>query len=793
MHFTFAELLRSYRERASLEQAALAAALGVHRNTISIWERGQYRPRDRETVLRLAAELALTPVEADQLLRAADFPGAYSALDLQTARHQLRPPVADFVGRTAEAAALVMALQTALARGDGAVIGAIHGMGGIGKTELAYQIAQRLRTAFPDALLMVDLRGSSAAPLTVDQALQVVIRAFANTAKLPDDPRALQQIYRSVLHKQRVLILADDARDAAQVQPLIPPLGCALLITSRARFTLPGMDALNLEPLGDNEAVRLLCTICNRLGLTDAQVIARACGNLPLALRVSAGIVRNDPALPVAAYTQRLANARQCLTQLHDPDDPQLDVEASLTLSYALLDDAAQRVFRQLGVLVADFAMPLALAVVEAPEAVDVAQILHLLLRRNLIMYDAQGARWRLHDLVRAMALRQLMADELTAATWRYARTAIQVAQSAHAHYLSGEAGVLAGLAQFDLERPHIDAARHWAAAHAGTPAGDTLLLADAAATLYIGDLRYDEQRERIPQLEHALAAARRLADRGGEGIIVNRLGIAYYALGDARTAISYHEQSLANACAIGDRHGEEHALGNLGLAYRALGEIRRAIAYYEQSLAIARVIADQRSEGTVLNNLGGAYVALGDIQRALFYLEQSLAIARMIGNRRGEGFVLNSLGNAYYEQGDLRQAIAAFEQSLAITREINNRRLECRVLSDLGRAAAALGDMPRAITTFEQALATFREIGDRGGEAECSWHFGLALASKGTRSRALPLLRACVAYEAEIGHAHAAEHAMLLAHMETEEIVLAGTMDQTVVQLGQLSREPHL
>src|SRR6185436_5656408 len=138
----------------------------------------------------------------------------------------------------------------------------------------------------------------------------------------------------TVLHDQKVLILADDARDAAQVRPLIPPLGCALLITSRVRLTLPGMTRVHLDQLDEQEAVALLRRICDRVQEAEAQAIAQACGYLPLALRISASILRNNPALPVVIYLRRLADERQRLSQLRDPDDAGLDVEAALAVSY---------------------------------------------------------------------------------------------------------------------------------------------------------------------------------------------------------------------------------------------------------------------------------------------------------------------------------------------------------------------------------------------------------------------------------------------------------------------------
>ena len=57
---------------------------------------------------------------------------------------------------------------------------------------------------------------------------------------------------------KKVLVLADNARDAAQARPLLPPPGCLLLVTSRTRFTLPGLKAINLDCLAEPEAVELL-------------------------------------------------------------------------------------------------------------------------------------------------------------------------------------------------------------------------------------------------------------------------------------------------------------------------------------------------------------------------------------------------------------------------------------------------------------------------------------------------------------------------------------------------------
>jgi tetratricopeptide (TPR) repeat protein len=788
----FGETLRRFMNQVGIGAKNLSKLTGIPKPQIDSWLREEVRhPRRWPPLLTIAHVLRLSSEDADTLLRSAGYPTiaelvAQLAVDHPDRRHlqpwvgiiphspishhQLRAPIGDFVGRTTEVDQLITILTRSTETGGIATITGVQGMGGIGKTELAYVVANQVQPAFPDAQIVLTLQGVSANPLSPEQALQTILHTFAPGAKLPEDLSALEILYRTQLYAKRVLILADDAHSAIQVQPLLPPPGCALLITSRQRLALPAMTTINLELLSEDESTQLLCTVCPRLTVEEARALARACGYLPLALRASGSLLHITPALTVTDYLGKLADMRQRLSHLRTFDDSQLDVEASLRLSYVMLGDDAKQVFRQLGVIAADFATELAQAVIEVCNNQDITLVLHHLLRRNLVMYDMVHKRWQLHDLMRDLAQQQLERQETETVQLRYATVAVQIAQNIQEQYLAGGDAILVALSRFDTERPHIDAARRYAYLHMETPAGDQMFLNVALATRYIGDLRYNRRHELIPQWEGVRTAAQRLNDRREEARALSYLGTAYDELGETPKAINYHKQHLTIARERGDHRSEGIALGNLGCAYGALDEIPKAISYFKQTLAITRDIGDHLNEGHTLGNLGNAYALLRELPKAISYFEQRLTIARNIGDRQGEAIGLTNLGNAYTDLGATERAIESYDESLSIIRMIGDQRLEAYTLSYLTRAQTMHGSILQAMATFTQALTLLREIGDRLGEAEAHWRFALALAHQGELEQALPLLRTAVMYEQEIGHAKAEEHAALLARLEAGE-----------------------
>ncbi|MCZ9344849.1 NB-ARC domain-containing protein, partial [Streptomyces sp. TRM76130] len=107
--------------------------------------------------------------------------------------------------------------------GDGGrvmALSAVAGIGGVGKTTLAVHVAHRTRSAFPDGQLYVDLQGTGTRPAEPETVLGAFLRALGTAdSAVPDSLQERAALYRSVLDGRRVLVLLDNARDAAQVRP----------------------------------------------------------------------------------------------------------------------------------------------------------------------------------------------------------------------------------------------------------------------------------------------------------------------------------------------------------------------------------------------------------------------------------------------------------------------------------------------------------------------------------------------------------------------------------------------
>ena len=679
-----------------------------------------------------------------------DAPSSEKALQSIKIPHQIPPPPSNFKGREDEIRDILSNFER------GATITGLRGMGGVGKTALAFVLADRIKSQFPDGQIFIEMRGTSKdpniPPLTPEEAMAQVIRAFNPIDRLPENPVELRGLYISTLTGKRVLLFLDNAASSEQVYPLLPPEGCSVLITSRIKFDLWGLIEKDLDILPEDKARELLLAIAPRIG-DRADELAKLCGYLPLALRNAASALAEKKELNVSEYERRLSDKVARLEL----------VKGSFSLSYDLLSPTRKKHWRRLSIFPEDFDCDAATAVLKmapGPSMEALKDLVKWSLLDFVPMLDSEDGRYKLHDLARLFAESCLTGEELADAQQKHAKHYLKILREAAKIYKNGYENILNGLEIFDREWVNIKAGQSWANGFVRISRrlnkSDRKFVLQTASSyandgVEITNMRL-HSRDKINWHEMGLNAARIMRDRSAEGAHLGNLGQAYAALGETRKAIEYYEQALKISREIGDRRGEGADLGNLGSAYAALGEIRKAIDYYEQALKISREIGDRRGEGADLGNLGNAYAALGETRKAIDYCEQALNIDREIGDRRGEGNRLSNLGSAYADLGETRKAIDYYEQALKIAREIGDRRGEGNRLSNLGSAYADLGETRKAIELHEQALNIAREIGDRRGEENCLGNLGNAYAALGEIHKAIELHEQALNIAREIG-----------------------------------------
>ncbi len=682
---------------------------------------------------------------------------------------ELPADVPDFTGRAAELAELDR-LLTAPPRGteadtagagDGpvtaAVISAVSGTAGVGKTALAVRWAHRAAERFPDGQLYVNLRGyDPGGPVSAADALVGFLRALGVPGQdIPpgQDERAAR--YRSLLAGRRMLVVLDNASEAEQVRPLLPGSGaCAVVVTSRDAFAglvaREGAARLELDLLPMDEAVGLLRELIGEPAQTDpdaAAALAGYCCRLPLALRVAAELAAARRGVPLTDLVAELADQQRRLDLLESAGDPRTAVRAVFSWSYRHLTPDAARAFRFLGLHPgSDFDAYAAAALTAG--AIDQARLALAELARAHLVEPAAPDRYRMHDLLRAYASE--LADALDSDDDRHAALTRQFD-----HYLHAAAAAMDTLYPGERHlRPHLPpsaipipqlastaAAQSWLdderatlvavtvhTAERGWPGHATRLAAVLFRYLNLGS----HHPEATAIYTHVASAARRNSDRAAEAAALTSLGSIDSNQGRFEQACSRHRQALEMFCEAGDSVGQARAMGNLGLTYVDLGRFHDAVSVYGQALTLFRQNGDRACEVRSLCNLGIVEERLGRYRQAASRQEQSLVIAREIGARDTEYLALLNLGIAHLRLGHWALAADDLKRALARCRENGYRAYAAVALTRMGDVCLCQGSPDNATGYLREAQALFQEMGDRSGEADTLNGLGEVLIATG-------------------------------------------------------------
>ncbi|MFD4412307.1 BTAD domain-containing putative transcriptional regulator [Streptomyces sp. NPDC058476] len=684
---------------------------------------------------------------------------------------QLPATVPDFTGRTS----FVAELSDVLASAEGRVmaVSALAGIGGVGKTTLAVHVAHQARGAFPDGQLYVDLQGAGSRAAEPETVLGAFLRALGTAdSAIPDSLEERSALYRSMLDGRRVLVLLDNARDAAQVRPLLPGTeGCAALVTSRMRMVdLAGAHLVDLDVMSPEEALLLFTRIVGEERVASereaALDVVAACGFLPLAIRIAASRLAARRTWTVSVLAAKLADERRRLDELQAGD---LAVKATFELGYGQLEPAQARAFRLLGLADGpDISLAAAAAVLDLP-AESTEDLLESLVDTSLLESAAPG-RYRYHDLVRLYARSCAERDEhppseRDAAVSRLLDFYLATAAGVYAIERPGERVLthFAATKWAGLTFPDRDRALEWlfsesncllacalqasttgmqrkaadllmAAVDLGESGANSLQFTQAAvavsdAAQAAGD-SWAEGRART-MLTHVHSVSGRFAEAEAEGKRALELGLSagdpvacgqapnqrgIIALYEGRhaDAEAHFERALEAFRSDGNQPGAASALCNLSRVHLATGRTESAVTLAQTGIEIY----EQDVTGQTLRLANGKYalgLALtnaGKTAEAQSALLSALEVFRDSRQRLWHGMTLFRLAELHLSDRGPALAASHAEQALAVLRGIGGEWRRGNVLTVLGRALMAIGHTDRAHVCWREALAIFEELG---------------------------------------------------------------------------------
>ncbi len=253
-------------------------------------------------------------------------------------------------------------------------------------------------------------------------------------------------------------------------------------------------------------------------------------------------------------------------------------------------------------------------------------------------------------------------------------------------------------------------------------------------------------------QYRQALALARKLADREGQGWCELAAEELYRKRGDFLEATACLERSRSVFEGLADAEGIAQVLHYGGTLASQQGDYDKACTLYDESLAIRRSLGDELHAASLLSNLGIVARLQGDYALARSLNEEALAIRRESGDRWAIGVSLNNLGNVALDQGHLAEARALHEEGLAMRREVGDPWAIANALNNLANLARTQGDYEEACGLYRESLVTYRVLGDRWALAYLFEDVGCLAALRGYPARALRLAGAASVLREEIG-----------------------------------------
>jgi predicted ATPase/DNA-binding CsgD family transcriptional regulator/transcriptional regulator with XRE-family HTH domain len=699
--------LRQRRQALHLSQSDLGRLLGVSRNSVARWERGELPIRHPELVL-----LALDRLEQDAR---SPEPGAWTTRG--SPHHNLPAELSSFVGREQDFAGVAACLAQAR-------VLTIAGAGGIGKTRLALRLAREVVELFANGVWLVEL-----APVTVPA---LVPRSVASVLSLREQPgRSMLASIADAIGDSPMLLVLDNCEHLVDAcAELVDYLlrKCAdlrVLATSREPLGVTGevvwpLHSLAVPSDGDPppemlerfEAVQLFLERARSISsefsptadtLRHIGDICRRLDGIPLAIELAAALV---PTLSVSEIAARLGHRFEILTSgpRVSPARHQT-LRATVNWSYELLSAAERWVLRQAAVFADGWSLSALEAVCGGPHIPpqtgvslpSVFESLGRLVSKSMVLRvkSVTGeSRYRMLDTIRAFALEQLRESQEE-----------DTARRRHADYFVAGAG-------------------EWSVQAGRGP--------DRARWL-------DRLDEELPNVREAL---RWTLERGADEDTRMRWATVLSSLGYLRDhyAEAYSWNIALGVAPRGDRPSPSRARALVGTAVLAsTGQIdfAMAVACSKEALPVARELPDKVWLIRAFVSLALAHVTRGEDASAIAAVEEALIWSREVGDRLRESMSLDMRSWLAYTRADWMAARASAEASLEISSELGDTFRQSLNHRQLGDVALALKDPATAHTHYQSALACALQVGHGQGRLRALLGLGHTMLARGEPSLA--------------------------------------------------------
>jgi predicted ATPase/DNA-binding SARP family transcriptional activator len=643
--------------------------------------------------------------------------------EIPVAPHNLPAQVSSFVGREHQ----LIELQQLLSR---ARVITLTGVGGVGKTRLALQLAASMLDGSEDGAWFVDL-----APLT-DATL--VAAKLAGVLGVPEEPgRSLLQSLVSACGDRQLLVILDNCEhvigEAASVADELVR-GCPrlrILATSREPLAIDGehlyrVPSLCVAPanagsdcLIASDAVRLFADRGRQqvsdfaLDRQNASAVADLCRRLdgiPLAIELAAAQLRT---LPLCEIDNRLDQRFRLLTGGHRSTPPrQQTLQALIDWSYELLNPDEREMLERLSVFAGGFDLRSAEAVAGAgfEARADVLDSLAALVDKSLLQADrAESVRYRLLETVRDYATTKLLARSQTAASALRAAHRdhyLALAETAAPHLIGH--GQIEWLDRLQLEFDNLRAA-----------ISNSLQDPNPDPALRLGRALCYFWLYREPRAEgaSALSAALDRPDAQQPTLVRGRALSALAILltmitGQYAAAATRGQEALAIARSLGDQHLHAEALHVLALISERRGDAHAHLELTGEGLALATELADPHLTALLLMTRGSS-PHLSHAERART-VAKSLELSREAGNEVLYLYTLNNLSYLELEGGEIGEARERLAEAVRLAGAIGDRRGLSTHSCTLGFASYLDNADADAQAMFDQTLAIAQRTGDQ-------------------------------------------------------------------------------